>query len=152
MSDGSRFPFVRSAYNYDADAASVEAGLACDPDGMVTKQSFREECDINEIVRRFGITGELPQGISMPVSGDFTAVTDFQSAMNEVIRAQEEFMLLPAEVRYRFANDPARLIAFLEDGNNRDEAIKLGIVAKPAERTRDAVQAIDELAKVLKKE
>ena len=33
-----------------------------------------------------------------PVSGGFTGITDFQSAMNAVISAQKEFDSLPAPV------------------------------------------------------
>lgn len=138
--------FVRGLYNYDPDEASNAAGLKIDEAESVTQQQFAEEVDINTIVKRFGLTGELPNGVAMPVSGDFTGVADFQSAMNVVRQAQEAFMELPAEVRYRFSNDPARVVEFLDDPNNRDEAIKLGIVSKPVEKTRDVIQAIDELA------
>lgn len=141
---------LRAFNSYDADAVSRETGIAIDPEESVVQQQFADECDINTIVKRFGLTGELPNGIAMPVSGDFTGVTDFQSAMNLIRKSQEAFFELPAEVRERFSNDPARLMQFLEDPSNRDEAIKLGIVSKPVERTRDAVQAIDELASVLK--
>lgn len=147
--------FLRSAFNYDPDEASIEAGWKppVDPDtGEViddgkTQQSFKDEVDINTIVKRFGLTGELPENFSIPVSGDFTAAMSFQESMNLVRQAQESFMTLPGEMRDRFQHDPARLIAFLEDERNRDEAVKLGLVSLPPERTRDAVQAIDELAK-----
>lgn len=128
--------FIRAPYNYDAEAVSRETALACDPEESVVQQQFADECDINTIVRRFGLTGELPNQVSMPQSGDFTGVTDFQSAMNMVRQAQEAFMELPADVRYRFANDPQRVIDFLEDAANRDEAVKLGLVTKPPEVTR----------------
>lgn len=141
---------LRAAYGYDADDVSRETGLVCDEAESVVQQQFAEEVDINTIVRRFGLTGELPNGVAMPVSGDFTAVSDFQTAMNTIRQAQESFMLLPADVRERFANDPGRVIAFLDDERNRDEAIKLGIVAKPPEVPRDVVKAVDELAAVLK--
>lgn len=140
---------VRGAFGYDADDVSRETGVAIDESESVVQQQFAEECDINTIVKRFGITGELPNGINMPLSGDFTNVTDFQTAMNTVRQAQESFMELPAEVRRRFNNDPARVLAFLDDEANRDEAIKLGIVAKPVEKTRDVVAAVDELAQKL---
>jgi phage internal scaffolding protein len=147
--------FLRAAFNYDADEASLEAAWRppVDPDtGEViddgkTQQSFKEEVDINTIVRRFGLTGELPPDFRMPVSGDFTGVSDFHSAMNMVRSAQEAFMQLPGEMRDRFGHDPAKLMSFLEDSGNRDEALKLGLIAPPPEVTRDAVMAIDELAK-----
>lgn len=141
---------LRAFNSYDADVVSREAGIAIDPDESVVQQQFAEECDINTIVKRFGLTGELPNGVDMPLSGDFTGVTDFQTAMNLVRKSQESFLELPAHIRERFANDPARVMQFLDDPSNREEAINLGIVAKPVERTRDVVQAVDELASVLK--
>lgn len=143
--------FVRSALNFDPDENSLQNAIVYDPDESVVQQQFAAESDINEIVRRFGLTGELPNGIDMPVSGDFSEVEDFQSAMNMIRQAQESFLLLPADVRERFSNDPARVISFLDDPNNREEAIKLGIVAKPIERPRDVVAAVDELAAQLRK-
>ena len=137
---------VRGAFDYDGDAVSRETGLSIDEGESVVQQQFASECDINTIVERFGLTGELPNGVDMPVSGDFTGVSDFHSAMNLVRQAQESFMSLPGHVRERFSHDPGKVLSLLEDSANRDEAIKLGIVAKPVEATRDVVAAVDELA------
>lgn len=138
----------RTEYNYDVDKVSVETGLAFDleEEPSRTQQQFAEESDINEIVRRFGLTGEFPQSFKPPVSGDFTGITDFHSAMNAVLEAQGQFDSLPAEVRDRFRNDPQELFDFVADEKNRDEALKIGLIPKPPEKTRDAVQAIDDLA------
>lgn len=122
-------PFVRSAYNYDQDEASDEAGLVC-LDASRTKQSFRDEADINTIVRRFHLTGELPVGVRMPEYGDFEDVVDFQSAMNAIAVARESFDAMPAAVRERFHNDPAEFVAFCSDEANRAEAEKLGLVPR----------------------
>lgn len=122
---------LRAPYNYDADAASLAAGLDTTGEPTKTQQQFKDDADINTIVRRFGITGQLPNGIGIPRSGDFTNITDFQTAMNTVIAAQDAFMLLPGETRARFNNNPQQLLAFLDDPANRDEAIKLGIIEKP---------------------
>lgn len=136
-----RSVFVRSAFNYDVEEVSLATALVCDPEEDRTQQHFAEECDINTIVKRFGLTGELPEVVHVPQSGDFTGVTDFQSAMEAVRKAQENFMELPGELRYRFANDPQRLMEFMEDGKNLDEAVKLGLVNKPKEVTREQVVA-----------
>jgi phage internal scaffolding protein len=122
--------FIRSFFNYDRDAVSVSTGLLCEDESLAV-QSAKEESDINTIVRRFGLTGELPNDLKMPQSGDFTDVPDFHSAMNLVRAAQEEFLRVPAEIRARFGNDPAQLMAFVEDDSNRDEARKLGFLADP---------------------
>lgn len=133
--------------NFDVDTHSLAFGLYCDPDDTRTHQSFKDECDINVIVERFGLTGELPENVRVPVSGDFTDVVDFQTALNAVRKAQEGFAALPADVRYRFANDPQRLMEFMADDRNLEEARKLGLVnPEPPKPPRTAVEAIDELA------
>lgn len=121
------FPFIRSAYNYDTEVASDETGLDC-PDPSLAQQNQKEEADINTIVKRFGLTGELPQNVRMPQYGDFTEVTDYQTALNAVKQANEAFMEMPAEVRSRFENDPEKFVDFCLDPNNREEAKKLGLV------------------------
>lgn len=140
----------RAPGTYDPDQASEESGLRCDPAEGVTQQQFAEEVDINNIVRRFGLTGEIPSTNNMPRSGDFTGVVDFHTAMEMIRKAEEAFMEFPAELRHKFHHDPQELMQFLEDPNNRGEAEKLGLVQRPPEKTRDAVQAIDELAGFLK--
>lgn len=120
-------PFVRSAYNYDRDAASNESATG-DWDESKTKQSFAEECDINTIVRRFHLTGELPTNVRMPTYQDFVGVFDFHSAMNAIVQASEAFDEMPAEVRARFHNEPAEFVAFCSDEANRPEAERLGLV------------------------
>lgn len=120
-------PFVRSPYNYDVDQASDESGLKCG-DVSLAVQDQRDEVDINTIVRRFGLTGQLPDNVSAPTYGDFTGVHDYHSAMNAVAKANEAFEEMPAEVRARFQNDPAAFVAFCSDDKNREEAVKLGLV------------------------
>lgn len=122
-------PFMRSAYNYDTNQASDEAGLKCE-DKSLARQEFAEEVDINTIVHRFGLDGQMPENIRMPTSGDFTNIPDFQSAMNALRAAQESFDAMPARVRARFHNDPAEFVAFCDDENNRTEAIRMGLVTE----------------------
>lgn len=117
----------RTPFNYDRDAASNETALVCDDESLAL-QSAAEDADINTIVRRFGLTGELPHDVAMPRSGDFTNIPDFHTAMNLVRSAQEQFDRVPAEIRARFGNDPQAFMNFLEDSNNRDEARRLGLL------------------------
>lgn len=122
--------FLRSPFNYDRDVASVESGLVCEVETLA-KQEFRDETDINTILRRFNVSGELPSGVRMPSFGDFTDVHDFQSAANAIAVAREAFDEMPADVRRRFNNDPQEFVAFCDDDANLAEARKLGLI--PAE-------------------
>ena len=119
--------FLRTAYNYDADSVSAETSLVC-PEPTLAQQSFKDECDINTILNKFAITGELPSNVRMPQYGDFTGISDYQTALNAVLEADEAFMSLPASVRARFDNDAAAFVDFCSDETNRDEAVKLGLV------------------------
>lgn len=119
--------FVRTPFNYDREAVSNETGLVCEAETLA-KQEFKEECDINTILKRFNITGELPQGVRMPTFGDFVPVGTFHEAANAIAVAREAFDELPAEVRRRFANDPGEFVAFCSDPKNLEEARGLGLV------------------------
>jgi len=122
-------PFIRNPYNYDTLAASNESGLRCE-DASRTQQHFKDETDINNILRQFNVTGLLPQKALSPRYGDFTGIGDYHGALNQVIAAEGEFMTLPAQLRARFNNDPQELIEFLNNPENKDEAQKLGLVKK----------------------
>ena len=114
---------LRIPYVYDADSVSSETSLSC-PDETLTRQEFLEESDINTIVRRFGI-GEHPIDAQQWVTNiDIVdAVDDYQTALNKLIEANEQFMSLPADVRSRFDNDPARFVDFVSSEDNKDEMI-----------------------------
>lgn len=133
-------PFFRTPYNYDTNAASDESATTC-KDPSMAQQSSKEETDINTIVERFGLTGELPSGVRAPQYGDFTAVTDYHTALNAVAIANEAFDEMPWKIRARFHNDPENFVKFVADPANRDEAIKLGlIIPKPAEPIPSAME------------
>lgn len=138
-------PFLRTPYNYDTDAASNESGLHCE-DATLTQQHFKDECDINNILRQFNLTGELPGSPMSPQYGDFTGIGDYHTALNQVIAAEDEFMSLPATLRARFQNDPAELISFLQNQENLDEAISLGLVDKKPEVMPQVVELPQEKA------
>ena len=137
--------FLRTPYNYDRDAASNESGLACEEPSLA-QQHHKDECDINNILRQFNITGLLPESPLSPRYGDFTGIGDYHTAMNRVIAAQEEFEALPAQIRARFNNDPAQLIEFLENSDNRPEAEELGLVEKATAEVVEVAKTTPEKA------
>lgn len=122
MANGERG--FRSAARLDRSRSSA---LLC-RDASRAKQEFKEESDINVIVKRFGITGKMPVGVRMPQYGDFTGISSFHEAANAIAAARESFDAMPAEVRSRFNNDPEAFVAFCGDDRNRAEAVKLGLV------------------------
>lgn len=96
-----------------------------------TKQSFKDECDVNVILSKYMKTGLITHLAGRQLTfGDFTSATDYQTALNRILEANNAFETLPAKVRARFANDPSELIAFVSDPTNRKEAEELGLVEK----------------------
>jgi len=118
---------VKNPITYDRDKNSDSAKLVFTSPSR-TKQSFRDECDINNILRKFNVTGELPVGSVQPQYGDFSGITDYQSALNAVMAAQDSFLALPAKIRSRFDNDPALFVDFASDEANKDEMKALGLL------------------------
>ena len=138
--------FLRTPFNYDRDLASDLAGLSCE-DASRTKRSFKEECDINTIMRRFGVSGAAPQNVRAPTYQDFEEVFDFRSAMHVLMDAEKSFMAMPSEVRKRFGNDPQEFVEFCSSEANLDEMKRLGLIRveeKRAATLDDVVNAVRE--------
>jgi len=99
-----------------------------------TKQSFKDECDINNILQQYSATGMIRHMRNeQPRYADLPDDVDFQAAMNTVLQAESAFASLPSKVRNRFHNDPAEFLAFMSDPKNLEEMISLGLVKKPAD-------------------
>lgn len=97
-----------------------------------TKQSFKDECDINTIVNRFLKTGVFDAtNKHAPRYGDCTGL-EFRAGMETIMQAQEMFKSLPAQVRGRFDNDPGEFLDFIQNAENRDEARRLGLLKPEA--------------------
>lgn len=104
----------------------------CD-DPVLTKQEFSADADINNIISKFNRTGDLRLlQASQPYYGDVSNLpSDYLECLNIVKDANRAFDNLPAAVRSKFKNDPAAIIDFVADPNNKTEAIELGLIAKP---------------------
>jgi len=132
--------------HYDADLHSDDHGFFSEMPGL-TEGSHAPQLDINYIVAQAarGIT-EFHSPAIPPQYGDFTAVTDFQTALHQVRQAQNQFMALPAELRREFDNDPGQLLGFLGDPGNRQRAVELGLIAQPEPQTLVPTSSLKDLA------
>jgi phage internal scaffolding protein len=102
-------------------------------DPTMTIQSEKDACDVNKIVEKCRRTGLMTNvRKDEPRYGDFSSAVDYHDCVFRAQQAQDSFMELSASVRSRFENDPGKLIDFLADPNNREEAVKLGLVASPS--------------------
>lgn len=97
------------------------------------KQSFKDQCDVNEILKRYAATGLLPSVNSRPpFYGDVSNVTDYRQALDSVIEAKASFAELPLSIRSRFSDDPSLFLSFVTNPQNEDECVRLGLFVRPA--------------------
>ena len=71
-------------------------GIVCS--GGRTHQSFKEECDINVIMKRAQRSGMLPPKVRQEMYGDFSDVKDYQMSLDIVLKSQALFDSLPSVV------------------------------------------------------
>lgn len=110
-------------------------GIDKDPKAWdsMTKQSFRDEVDINKIMAGVQKTGFMPVRGGQPFYGDVSDVVDYRDSLEKVREAEQLFAQMPARIRSRFDNDPGKMLDFLSDDSNLDEAVDLGLVVKKDE-------------------
>ncbi len=109
-----------------------------DFDESRTRQSMREECDINSIMARFRKTGAVTHFARHEARYDFADGITFHNAMNVVTEAQTMFANLPAHLRERFV-DPGAFLDFVQDEANAEEMVELGLRAPETPRETQAV-------------
>lgn len=105
-----------------------------------TKQEFKDECDLNVLMRKYEKTGVLPTGrMSAPRYVDAFDLPSYQESLQIMADAERAFMSLPARVRGEFDNDPEKFVAFAQDEKNVDKLREWGL-AKPPEPAPEPVQ------------
>lgn len=131
---------MRSRYN-----AGVREGWKSSVPSM-TQQQFKDEADINYIVSMYDSSGVMPTfhgdgQPAQPVFGDFASLPDnAQEMYNRMIEAKNNFDSLPLEVRKRFNYDPAAFLDFVDNPENLDELVAMGLATK----TTAAVPNLDD--------
>ncbi len=85
-----------------------------------TKQSFKNQTDINKILKRAQKTGTLSHLAKYQGAyGDFASF-DFMEAQNQIARGNTIFAELPSEIRNEFDQSPAKFLHFVNDPANVD--------------------------------
>jgi phage internal scaffolding protein len=98
----------------------------------LTQQGMAEQADINWIVRNFMPTA-IPQNVRQPMYGDFTGITDYRTALEQVASARNSFMQMPAELRAKLDQDPQKFIDWCADPKNLEEMRALGLAVPAAQ-------------------
>lgn len=120
-----------------------------------TLQQFKDEADINVLLARFSATGSYydPATVSAstmrsPQYGDYSDLPTYQEAQQIVLESEALFDALPSALRDRFGNDPANLLDFINNPDNVDEAIKLGILSKTDPVVEESVNPVPDEVQV----
>nr|QJB19266.1 MAG: internal scaffolding protein [Microvirus sp.] len=107
-----------------------QVGLDCSADKGKTRQDMKDECDINLILKGFGVTGRMDHVMRTPGEYGFASSIDLQESLAIVQKADAVFNELPSQLRRRFANSPAEFLAFVQDKKNEKELYAMGLMKK----------------------
>jgi len=92
------------------------------------QQNLHAETDINRIMAKYQKTGLLTHVNTYAGEyGDFSGVPDYKTGLERVQAAEEMFMSLPAKIRDRFNNDPAKFIDFATNPDNVGDMRDMGL-------------------------
>ncbi|AXH77337.1 MAG: internal scaffolding protein [Microviridae sp.] len=94
----------------------------------LTKQSFKDECDINRIMARYQATGLLPNVNELPAQYLDVTGADFQEHQNFIAGAFSMFNELPSAIRAKFSNSPGEFLDFCSHEKNRPELAEMGLL------------------------
>ncbi len=124
----------RSAYAHRDE--ELHQGIVFEEPSL-TDQSQYKDTDINNIVKKFQVTGLLDSPGSVPFEtlqyGDATLLPDYQTALDLVNSVHEEFATLPSDVREKFGHDPMQLLDALQDPTKKEMLQDIGLISKPVE-------------------
>lgn len=112
----------------------------------LAKQSFRDECDINTIMAKYQKTGLIDHVNQFRGDyADLPSSMDYHEALSRQIEAKEAFESLPSGIRTKFDNDPGKFLAFVEDDNNEDELVEMGLAHAPPKTLAEGPGATPEV-------
>lgn len=92
-----------------------------------TKQSFKEECNINNIMARYQRTGIVDHVAKHGGSYQDCSAITFTESMQTVARATSMFQELPSAARKRFHNSPLEFLEYLDGDPSHAEMHDLGL-------------------------
>lgn len=106
------------------ESIAVEFGESC------TQQHFKDECDINNIVKSYKAKEPPP-----PCYFDDCTVTDLQQAYALSDDISERFAMLPSDIRAKFNHNPLELLHFVGNVDNVTAARELGLLKPEPSKT-----------------
>lgn len=95
----------------------------------MTKQEFKDECDINTIMSKYLRQAVVPVGVKVASYGDYAEAPDYRESIEIMMRAKAQFASLPAKVRDEFKNDPEAFLEFVCKEENLDRCHDMGLLS-----------------------
>lgn len=119
-------------HQYDQTRDEIEGDLAgtVNNEPSRTVQSFAPDADLNVIAKRFGINGIPTTPIDPANFRDTTQDPDLRQVLEHQREAKDSFRALPEKLRKRFHNDPLEMWTFVNDPDNAEEAVRLGLLTR----------------------
>ncbi|AXH71932.1 MAG: internal scaffolding protein [Microviridae sp.] len=124
---------ARQQYDVKADRIAREhCDITC-LDESKTLQAPAVDADLNVIVARFGIKDVPVIPIDESLYGDVSDLPDLRAVLDMQRAGEAAFMSMPAWLRARFGNSMVEFYEFMQDPDNTDEAVRLGLAKKREE-------------------
>lgn len=115
---------IKSIYNREEKQPEINFGPS------LTQQQFTQETLIQTIMKKHAATGILgtgQPGTQKAQWGDYSDM-DFREMSTKIAKSTETFDALPSHLRDKFNNNVGELLDFMENEENKEEAIELGII------------------------
>lgn len=101
---------------------------------VMTKQEFKDECDIHKILKQFQKTGVIEHiNKRAPAFVDLPEGLDFQGALHTVMAGEAAFAELPSQVRDEFHNSPEEFLLAFQDPSKASRLRELGLLKPKGE-------------------
>ena len=92
-----------------------------------TEQNHAEACEINNIVRKYHKTGAIEHRNENQGEYGFVDSITLQECMYVTAKAASMFEEVPSNIRKKFNNKPEAFFEYVQNPNNREELVKLGL-------------------------
>jgi hypothetical protein len=104
-------------------------------DCSVGKSKVRQDMgtDVNKIMDTYRRTGQTPAPLDMGQFKDVSNIGTYQELHQRDIMARREFSRLSADIQKKFHYSIDELVKFVDNPDNFEECIKLGLFPAPQE-------------------
>ncbi len=102
--------------------------VECDPEDGGAQQSFKAECDINNIMKKYVKTGMITHvAQNKGRYADVSEVGSYHEAVQRVRDTRAFFLGLPPAVRAEFDHDAAIFLDFISDPEKEADIRRMGL-------------------------